>query len=86
MSYSIPVLVSRTLQTLLNSDETRMRVHESCHAQRWLIAVLNAFPTLSCILFKVTGHPFWRFVENRYFALKIRPIFIKFSPNVRQCM
>jgi hypothetical protein len=31
---------------------------------------------------KVTGHPFWRFVENRYCALKISPIFIKFSPNV----
>jgi hypothetical protein len=29
---------------------------------------------------KVTGHPFWRFVENRYCALKISPIFIKFSP------
>ena len=37
-------------------------------------------------LLKVTGHPFWRFVENRYCALKISPIFIKFSPNVRQCM
>ena len=35
---------------------------------------------------KVTGHPFWRFMENRYCALKIRPIFIKFSPNVSQCM
>jgi hypothetical protein len=34
-------------------------------------------------LFKVTGHHFWRFVENRYCALKISPIFIKFSPNVR---
>ena len=31
---------------------------------------------------KVTGHLFWRFVENRYCALKISPIFIKFSPNV----
>ena len=36
--------------------------------------------------FKVTGHPFWRFVENRYCALKISPIFIKLSPNVSQCM
>jgi hypothetical protein len=36
--------------------------------------------------FKVTGHPFRRFVENRYCALKISPIFIKFSPNVSQCM
>ena len=36
--------------------------------------------------FKVTGHPFWRFAENRYCALKISPIFIKFSPNVSQCM
>jgi hypothetical protein len=36
--------------------------------------------------FKVTGHPLWRFVENRYCALKISPIFIKFSPNVSQCM
>ena len=35
---------------------------------------------------KVTGHPFWRFVENRYCALKICPIFIKFSPNVSKCM
>jgi hypothetical protein len=35
---------------------------------------------------KVTGHPFWRFVENRYCALKISPIFIKCSPNVSQCM
>ena len=35
---------------------------------------------------KVTGHPFWRFVQNRYCALKISPIFIKFSPNVSQCM
>jgi hypothetical protein len=33
-----------------------------------------------------TGHPFWRFVENRYCAFKISPIFIKFSPNVSQCM
>jgi hypothetical protein len=33
-----------------------------------------------------TGHPFWRFAENRYCALNISPIFIKFSPNVRQCM
>jgi hypothetical protein len=33
------------------------------------------------------GHPFWCFVENHYCALKISPIFIKFSPNVsRQCM
>ena len=29
---------------------------------------------------------FWRFVENRYCALKISPTFIKFSPNVSQCM
>ena len=35
---------------------------------------------------KVTGHPFWRFAENRYCVLKISPIFIKFSPNVLQCM
>jgi hypothetical protein len=35
---------------------------------------------------KVTGHPFWRFVENRYCAPKISPIFIKFSRNVSQCM
>ena len=35
---------------------------------------------------KVTGHPFWGFAENRYCALKISPIFIIFSPNVRQCM
>jgi hypothetical protein len=35
---------------------------------------------------KVTGHPFWRFVKNRYCALRISPIFIKFSPNVSQCM
>jgi hypothetical protein len=35
---------------------------------------------------KLTGYPFWRFVENRYCALKISPIFIKFSPNVRQFM
>jgi hypothetical protein len=33
-------------------------------------------------LIKVTGHPFWRFVENRYCALKISPIFIKFSPKL----
>jgi hypothetical protein len=33
-------------------------------------------------LFKVTGHPFWRFAENRYCAFNISPIFIKFSPNV----
>jgi hypothetical protein len=38
----------------------------------------------SCI--KVTGHPFWRFAENRYCALKISPIIIKFSPHVSQCM
>jgi hypothetical protein len=38
------------------------------------------------ISLKVTGHPFWRFVENRYCALKICPIFIKFSPNVSKCM
>jgi hypothetical protein len=37
-------------------------------------------------LFKVTGHPFWRFAENRYCALNISLIFIKFSPNVLQCM
>ena len=37
-------------------------------------------------LLKVTGHPFWRFAENRYCALNISPIFIKFSPNVLQCM
>jgi hypothetical protein len=36
--------------------------------------------------FKVTGHPFWRFAENRYCALNISPIFIKFSPNVLKCM
>jgi hypothetical protein len=42
---------------------------------------------LSLVLtFKVTGHPFWRFAENRYCALKISPIFINFSPNVSQCM
>jgi hypothetical protein len=35
---------------------------------------------------KVTEHPFWRFAENRYCALNISPILIKFSPNVRQCM
>ena len=35
---------------------------------------------------KVTGHPFWRFAENRYCTLNISPIFIKFSPNVLQCM
>jgi hypothetical protein len=35
---------------------------------------------------KVTGHPFWRFAENRYCALNISPIFIKFSPNVLQYM
>jgi hypothetical protein len=35
---------------------------------------------------KVTGHPFFRFAEHHYCALKISPIFIKFSPNVRQCM
>jgi hypothetical protein len=35
---------------------------------------------------KVTGHPFLRFAENRYCALNISPIFIKFSPNVLQCM
>jgi hypothetical protein len=36
---------------------------------------------------KVTGHPFWRFAENRYCALNISAILlIKFSPNVRQCM
>ena len=35
---------------------------------------------------KVTGHPFWRFAENRYCALKISPIFIKFSSNVSQCV
>jgi hypothetical protein len=29
--------------------------------------------------FKVTGHPFWRFAEDRYCALNINPIFIKFS-------
>jgi hypothetical protein len=33
---------------------------------------------------KVTGHPFWRFAENRYCALNISPILIKFSPNVRR--
>jgi hypothetical protein len=38
------------------------------------------------LLIKVTGHLFWRFAENRYCALNIRPIFIKFSPNVLQCM
>jgi hypothetical protein len=36
--------------------------------------------------FEVTGHPFWRFAENRYCALNISPILIKFSPNVRQCV
>jgi hypothetical protein len=36
--------------------------------------------------FKVTGHLFWRFAENRYCTLKSSQIFIKFSPNVRQCM
>jgi hypothetical protein len=35
---------------------------------------------------KVTGHPFWRFEGNRYCAFKISPIFIQFSPNVRQFM
>jgi hypothetical protein len=35
---------------------------------------------------KVTGHPFWRFAENRYCALNISSILIKFSPNVSQCM
>ena len=34
-------------------------------------------------LFKVTGHPFLRFAENRYCALNICPIFIKFSPNAK---
>jgi hypothetical protein len=38
------------------------------------------------INFKVTKHPFWRFAENRYCALNISPIFIKFSPNVHKCM
>jgi hypothetical protein len=37
-------------------------------------------------LLKVTGHPFWRFAENRYCALNISPIFITFSPNILQCM
>jgi hypothetical protein len=45
-------------------------------------AVLSGYITT----FKVTGHPFWHFVENRYCVLKISPIFIKFSPNVSQCM
>ena len=31
--------------------------------------------------FKVTGHPFCRFAGNRYCALKISPIFIKFSAS-----
>jgi hypothetical protein len=47
----------------------------------------NGYPKAlidSCI--KVTGHPFWRFAENRYCALKISPILIKFPPNVSQCM
>jgi hypothetical protein len=35
---------------------------------------------------KVIGHPFGRFAENRYCALNISPIFIKFSPNVLQYM
>jgi hypothetical protein len=36
--------------------------------------------SISHRLFKVTGHgPFWRFVENRYCALKISPIFIKYD-------
>jgi hypothetical protein len=34
----------------------------------------------------VTRYPFWRVVENRYCALKISPIFIKFSPNVSKCI
>jgi hypothetical protein len=38
------------------------------------------------ITIKVTGHPFGHFAENRYCALNISPIFITFSPNVRQCM
>jgi hypothetical protein len=35
-------------------------------------------------MFKVTGHPFWRFVENRYCALKISPIFIKLFYSLKQ--
>jgi hypothetical protein len=44
------------------------------------------FNTAVNIAVNVTGHPFWRFAENRYCALKISPIFIKFSPNVSQCI
>jgi hypothetical protein len=55
---------------------------------RWftalLIVLLNAAFHIREL--KVTEHPFWRFVKNRYCALKISPIFIKFSPNVSQCM
>jgi hypothetical protein len=41
---------------------------------------------IGVLLFKVTGHPFWPLTENRYCVLNICPIFIKFSPNVLQCM
>jgi hypothetical protein len=50
--------------------------------------MLASLETLSknAVTVKVTGHPFWRFAENCYCALNIGPIFIKFSPNVLQCM
>ena len=48
--------------------------------------ITSKLPSNNQKLFKVTGHPFWRFAENRYCALNISPIFIKFSPNVLQYM
>ena len=42
----------------LSTDQTKMRVHESWQSRDPWLAVLNAFPTLSCILFKCTFQPF----------------------------
>jgi hypothetical protein len=54
-----------------------------CEYLDCLIHVYKLHSPHSTMRIKVTGHPFWRFVENRYCALKISPIFIKFSPNVK---
>ena len=50
------------------------------------VFVLMDYPHSRANSFKVTGHPFWRFAENRYCALNISSILIKISPNIRQCM
>jgi hypothetical protein len=59
-----------------------MATHKEMSRYVWS-ASTNCLPVETVI--KVTGHPFWRFAENRYCALNISPILITFSPNIRQC-